>query len=429
MSRARYLILVLAIGMAGHGADRSAAMAQCDPCGQQNTECQQTQHARCEPCASEWSSPRPIGSASGFYALAASGATVHTFFGDNPIRYARSVDEGATFERPIPLVASGMLHPTGPAVAQGSNVYLVFFRRVRQATDWCCSRDLGDLYIRRSNDGGATWLPEQRLTTAGAAFRYDLAVAGSAVHLVWSDYRNNTWQLYYLRSLDHGATWTIETLLAANPGHVVEINRPQIAAHGKAVHVTWEDSRDNAPPCYSMPNCTEVYYKRSADGGMTWGRDTRLTHDGANASFRPSIAAMGTNTVLVSYQSNRDHNQAAEQQVLRSDDDGMNWTGPTRLTFTRESSEHDTLIGGGSTAHLSWSEDANGGRRHSVHYRATIAGQNAWTRDEPISCPIGGRWSVIADLAVTANYVHAFFTDNARQFFYARRPLNTLSAQ
>jgi hypothetical protein len=80
-------------------------------------------------------------------------------------------------------------------------------------------------------------------------------------------------------------------------------------------------------------------------------------------------------------------------------------------------------------AHLSWSEDVTGGNRHTVHYRAIFAGQNGWTQDEAVSCPIGGRWSVIADLAVTANYVHALFTDNAQQILYARRPLNTPSVQ
>jgi len=374
--------------------------------------------------AGEWEAERTLADNSSFYAIAASGEVVHVFWGANPLRYARSTDEGGTFGADVPLVESGEMHPTGPAVARGSNVYVVFFRYVRQATDWCCPRDLGDLYLVRSTDGGVTWEPEQRLTSAGSAFRYDLAVSGSSVHLVWSDYRGDRWQIYYRRSTDDGAEWLPEVELVPNVNDAVEVNRPQVASEGDDVHVTWGDSRDGNPPCYTMPACSEVYYKRSTDGGEDWEDDVRITFDGADASFRPAIATAGTDAVVISFQSNRDGTEAAEQEIVRSDDNGTTWASPVRLTVSAGSSEHDNLVGAGSSVHLCWSEDSVDGTTHRVQYRESLDEGATWNDKEAVSGAIGGEWSVIADLATTSGYLHAFWPDEG-SMKYSRRPLGT----
>lgn len=45
---------------------------------------------------------------------------------------------------------------------------------------------------------------------------------------------------------------------------------PTIATNGEdVIHIAWSDSRDGGNP--------EIYYKRSTDGGATFGADTRLT--------------------------------------------------------------------------------------------------------------------------------------------------------
>jgi hypothetical protein len=372
--------------------------------------------------AGGWEPERTLSDNSSFYAIAASDEVVHVFWGASPLRYARSTDEGVTFGPDMPLVEAGEMHPTGPAVARGSKVYVVFFRYVRQATDWCCPRDLGDLYLKRSTDGGLTWEPEQRLTSAGSAFRYDIAVSGSSVHLAWSDYRGDRWQIYYRRSTDDGADWLPEVELVPNVNDAIEVNRPQIASEGDDVHVTWGDSRDGNPPCYTMPACSEVYYKRSTDGGAEWEDDVRITFDGAEASFRPAIATAGSDGVVISFQSNRDGTEAAEQEIVRSDDNGSTWASPLRVTFSAGSSEHDNLVGAGSSVHLCWSEDSVDGTRHRVQYRESLDEGATWSDEEAVSGAIGGEWSVIADLATTSGYLHAFWPDQGAMK-YSRRPL------
>ena len=64
-----------------------------------------------------------------------------------------------------------------------------------------------------------------------------------------------------------------------------------VAASGDNVHVVWYDNRDGN---------FEIYYKRSIDGGLTWGADTRLTNASA-ASWEPSIVVSGSILHVVWY--------------------------------------------------------------------------------------------------------------------------------
>ncbi len=50
---------------------------------------------------------------------------------------------------------------------------------------------------------------------------------------------------------------------------------PVIAINGSVVHVVWSDERDGN---------YEIYYKRSTDGGVSWGADTRLTNNPSDLS-------------------------------------------------------------------------------------------------------------------------------------------------
>lgn len=186
--------------------------------------------------------------------------------------------------------------------------------------------------------------------------------------------------------------------------------------------MTWEDSRDFGASCFTIPNCPEIYYKRSTDGGASWGSDVRITYDGAGGSFRPSIAAPGLSTVIIGFQSNRDGGTRSEQQVVRSIDNGGTWGSIQRMTSTAGDSEHDNLVASGSTAHLSWSEDSVDRTSHTVHYRGTWDEGAMWAPDETVSQPIGGTWSIIADLGVSTSFVHALWTDDLNMLRYARRP-------
>ena len=87
------------------------------------------------------------------------------------------------------------------------------------------------------------------------------------------DDRDGNFEIYYKRSSDGGLSWSADARLT-NDTAISQF--PSISLSGAVVNVIWLDSRDGN---------TEIYYKRSADEGATWGPDTRLTNNSAGSIF------------------------------------------------------------------------------------------------------------------------------------------------
>ena len=355
--------------------------------------------------------------------IASSGRTVHMVWGNSPIRYRRSLDEGATWSADTILSSTGEPRLTDPLAAEGSNVYIVYLRNFKSAKDWCCRRRPGDIYFRRSRDGGKTWELEVRLTTAGGAFRISLAVSGPRLDLAWLDFRTgNDGDIYYRRSPDGGGAWDPEVRLVSGDHSAIGAGRPQVASLGDSVHVIWMDGRDRNPRCYTMPKCTEVYYKRSLDGGRTWGKDVRLTFD-PPFSGRPDVAALAPSTVIVSYDEDRDRNRGHEQHVMLSNDNGSTWAPTVRLTDAPGYSTHSALVALGSTVHHAWF-DHRPAENNQIYYRGSFDGGASWEPEERVT--IAGKDSIAPLLAATLGYGHVLWLDRrtgSLQVWYRRRKL------
>jgi hypothetical protein len=164
---------------------------------------------------------------------------------------------------------------------------------------WDDQRDgNSEIYHKRSTDGGISWGTDTRVTNNTFASWYpSIAASGSGLHLVWQDDRNGTFndEIYYRRSTDEGLSWGTDTRLTINSS---DSWYPSIAVSGLAAHLVWQDQRDAND---------EIYYKRSTDGGISWGADIRLTNNAAGLSGFPSVTVSGPAVHLVWYD-NRDGN-------------------------------------------------------------------------------------------------------------------------
>lgn len=110
------------------------------------------------------------------------------------------------------------------------------------------------------------WGDDVRLTNAPAAsllsynFASSIAVgADDAVHVVWYDSRDGESQIYYKRSLDGGNTWQADVRLVRDG---TRREHPAIAASGSMVYVAWHERRGTDLGFY-------VVAARSLDGGAT----------------------------------------------------------------------------------------------------------------------------------------------------------------
>ena len=288
------------------------------------------------------------------WCIAASGLVVHVVWSDNrdanyEIYYKRSTDGGISWGADTRLTNNNTAGSYSPSVAVSGQVVHVV---------WYDNRDVNpEIYCKRSIDGGVSWGADTRLTnnTADSWFS-SVAVFGSVVHVVWYDNRDVNHEIYYKRSADGGVSWGADTRLTNNSA---SSTIPSVAVFGQVVHVVWCDYRDGNP---------EMYYKRSTDGGISWGADTRLTNN-PYASVFPSVSVSGL-VVHVVWDDNRDGNR--EIYCKRSIDGGISWGADTRLTNNSAASNHPSVSVSGQVVHVVWSDYRDGNAE--IYYKRDPTG-------------------------------------------------------
>lgn len=364
--------------------------------------------------------------------LAASGSTVHIVYGQSQLLHRKSVDEGVTWSSDTPI-DNGILHLTDPVVAEGDDVWVVYLKDIQTRSDWCCARELGNIYLAHSGDAGESWDAPQKLTTAQGAFRVSLTYASGRLHLVWMDYRDDQWDTYYLRSLDKGATWEPEKRIAISAG-TFGAERPQVAAHGDGVHVTIWDDRGTNPSCgagsATFTTCPDAFYLGSLDGGVTWGEEINVANSGAAFSGRNDIAVAGTSSVIINFNRAEEGTNDANPHLftVHSPDDGATWDAPVQLTNTPGEADHGSIIGNGPQVHLAWHDSRDG--HLAIYYVGSADEGVSWNPEEKVSTTTETDSSTPL-VALTDGHLHVLWLDKRNgpfQPYYRRRALDVVSA-
>ena len=199
----------------------------------------------------------------------------------------------------------------------------------------------GRILYRRSTDRGATWCDAVPLTSGHTAqYPCSLELSPSALHLFWPDSRNGTWEVFYKRSADGGKTWGPDTRLT--PG--VDLFRMGTAISGTAIHIAWGSKAAVVPTPAGTHTWGETYYLRSTDNGKTWEPIARLTSPQASA-MRPAIAASGQ-FVHLTWFDRRNSKDIWDWDVYtkRSTDGGATWEPDVRMTATPTHTRHPQIV-------------------------------------------------------------------------------------
>jgi hypothetical protein len=266
---------------------------------------------------------------------------VHTVWSDfrdgNPeIYYKRSTDAGVSWASDTRLTnSSGGSHSPSVTVS-GQTVHV----------SWEDERDGNyEIYYKRSTDAGVSWQADTRLTNNSAgSYSASTSVSGQVVHLVWEDIRDGNYEIYYKRSTDGGVSWGADIRLTNS---TAVSDYPSVGVSGQFVHIAWYDDRDGN---------NEIYYKRSTDGGISWGADTRVTNDTAQ-SYGPSVSVSGQTLHIVWYDFRAGNN---EIYYKRSTDGGVSWEADTRLTNSSGVSFLPSVALSGSVVHVVWCDERDG---------------------------------------------------------------------
>jgi len=330
--------------------------------------------------------------------IATSGDDVHVVMADNRVRlytseimYLHSGDNGTNWdaETRISFDASASDYPA-MAVA-GADVHIV----------WQDERDLNaEIYYRVSHDNWVSWEDESRLTMNPARSALPAITAtGELVHLVWEDDRSGRSTIYYAFSEDAGLTWEGFAPLTEGAG---QSNFPSIVVEGSTVYVVWQDNRDGN---------TEVFLKRSEDGGVSWGPDRRVTANPAR-SENPSIAVQGSE-VYVTWTDTRD-DAFFEVYCSRSLDGGETWEEPQRLSHASGQSYNPSIAVSGPMVHVLWHDERDG--NPDIYYAASDDGGASWWASENLSLDPDVSYSPF--VAVDGWRVHVIWQDGRSQGQY-----------
>jgi hypothetical protein len=259
----------------------------------------------------------------------------------------------------------------------------------------------------------AQWEPDVRLTNDPAGSYttvcngWCVAANGDTVHTVWYDNRDGNDEIYYKRSTDGGLTWGEDTRLTNNAS---ESSYPSIAVSGSIVQVVWHDDRDGN---------FEIYYKRSTDGGLTWGDDTRLTNASGDSKC-PNIALSGS-VVHIVWQDSRDGD--LEIYYKRSEDEGLTWGGDLRLTNSLGDSEYPGVAVSGPVIHVVWFDLRDG--NEEIYYKRNPTGGFPVGIDNDLAGTSGKQISVYPNPAST--HIHIKFNNEVNQSAGNKDEKNILS--
>ena len=287
--------------------------------------------------------------------IAVSGSFVHVVWadtrdGNEEIYYKRSTDEGISWDSDTRLT-NNSAQSTDPSIAvSGSLVHVV----------WSDIRDGNyEIYYKLSTDGGINFGADTRMTNNIYLCNYpSVAVSGSNVHVVWREYHNTIYHIYYKHSTDGGINWGTDTCLTNTYEYFIT---PSIAVNSSIVNVVWYDKR------YGN---REIYYKRSTDGGMNWGADTNLTNNTAD-SWDPSIAVSGSNVHIV-WIDNRNSNY--ELYYKHSASGGVVWSPDIRLTNAAQYTQLPSIAVSVTIVHIVWTDYRLGNINKEIYYKRNPTG-------------------------------------------------------
>jgi hypothetical protein len=295
-------------------------------------------------------------------AIAASGSYVHVVWQDGRITgvdaeifYKRSTNGGLTwsndtritYHTPNPPFLTLGAYPS--ITAQGTTVHIF----------WHDNRiyNQPQIFNKYSFDNGESWFDDNLISTIIQTNLFPACtISGPFVNVFWQHIQQMDGALYQRHSSDFGLTWKNDTLLSATDTSYFFCHS---ASSGQLVFVVWADNRFGN---------REIIFKRSADGGKTWGPDTRLTFD-PEVSRNPSVAVSGSNVHVVWYD-NRDYDN--EIYYKRSTDGGITWSNDERLTNDNLDSNIPSVSVSGTTVHVLWQDWRDGD--YEIYYKRNPTG-------------------------------------------------------
>ncbi len=325
--------------------------------------------------------------------LVANGDTLHIVWSDkrtngSSIWYKRSIDTGLSWNTEVPITDTNGT-AAFPAIAVSGSIVHVVWR----------DSSLGHYasFYKRSTDGGNTWSTPYCLDS-NTLFWPGVAASGSMVVVSLNKGIFGSTYVAFRRSLDNGATWdTVRTISTrTGPGRSED---PAIATDGNFVHLSWNDNRSGI---------MEIYYRRSADKGVTWDPEVRLVHNSVNDYT--TMVCLNDSNVDVPCGDRR--SGVYDVYMGQSHNYGLVFDTIRQVTATPATEAYPYLVRYGMDLHMVYLHVNAGGGPFYIH---STDGGVTWST--PDSIGTGGQ----PFIAITCPVLHIIWPDSGN-IYYTRNP-------
>ena len=257
------------------------------------------------------------------------------------VYYARSPDNGITWTAPVNLSNAAGRNDALPLIAAaGSNVYVA----------WTTDPVSGEVYFRRSLDGGATWQSPQQISNSsnGYSRATDLWVDRFGnLHLGYYDSRNVGYgQVYHRMSCDGGQSWTPEQNVTQNDG-IADSEYPRLGQLPSGnLYLVFRSTRAGRPqqgwPPFSLFGVRSV--SLGCPGGANWLYPAQalspLYPEEYAAIYSPTLLTTSDGRLAVAYW---DRIRGTNVTFRRGAPENQGWEAPVALTvFSLNQPEADS---------------------------------------------------------------------------------------
>ena len=273
---------------------------------------------------------------------------IHVVWEDNTpynreIYYKRSEDGGATWStaKRLSWTSGDSEHPS-IAVDSNNHITVVW-------SDY--TPNSGEIFFRRSLDGGTKWGLINRLTWTASESRDPTMVIdiSNKIHVVWDEES----EIYYMSSAD-GISFSLAKMLSNNSG---DATQPAIAISGSTICVVWQD--------YAYFDTCHIYYRTSGDGGEIWSPVKELPTYSLDHYYSPAVAISGS-TIHVVWE---DYTPGyPEIYYMRSVSGGAFLNQSIRLTWTLGDSRCPAIAkDSNNSVHVVWYDNTPG--NFEIYYK------------------------------------------------------------
>lgn len=208
--------------------------------------------------------------------------------GNYNIEFTKSIDGGATFNRPIILSSDtkGVSNFPNMAISGNNNVYITWSHK--NNTDFDPSNTTNqtqtyDVFLTKSKDGGNTFSKPVNLSSDPSNSQSPgVAVSqNNNVYVVWTDNSIGTYEIFLTKSKDGGNTFSKVVVISSNVARSIS---PSISTYGNNIYVVWSDN--------TFGN-SEIVFTQSTDNGSTFDMPININNDTGISDLAQIMSAPG----------------------------------------------------------------------------------------------------------------------------------------